>query len=618
MKHLHLLWLVLVARTLSEPFQVPFQVPPSSTAHSTIAPEAIGVISNPERVADQTYDYIIAGGGLTGLTIAAKLLDHPDKFKVLVIENGYYGSEYGRIIDDLNAYGEIFGSSVDHAYETSPQIHQRVEIIRSGNGLGGSTLINGGTWTRPHRDQVDSWEHVFGNTGWNWDNLKKYMGEIEKPRDPTKDKDVTEGHHHPYDRSCHNSKPDEGRVEIGARDRKTNWISAAVFRTGVSMFLNALTKGQVRTDAARSWLEPVLKNNSAKARITLLTGQLVGRVNLEPTEKDDPKYKATGVEFGTHRKKGWRFNVRAKHEVLLAAGSTISPLILQYSGIGPADVLSNPKVKIEQKIDLPVGLNMQDQTTTSVVARTTPESNGQGQVAYFATFAEVFGEHAKYYKSLVNHNATLREWAAETVAGGGFHNQSALFLQYVNYQNWLLGKNNVSYAELFLDTDNHIHIDLWNLLPFTRGYVKILNSYPYLRSFEYNPRYFQNKLDLYGQAAASRLARKLTRSGKMGEFFGEETLPGELLSDDASLEDWARYVKQNFRGNYHGVGTCSMMKKELGGVVDENAKVYGVENLRVVDGSIPPTQVSSHVMNVFYGMAVKISEAILKEYDDKK
>ncbi|GFF25131.1 glucose oxidase [Aspergillus udagawae] len=639
MKHLHLLWLVLVARTLSEPFQVPFQVPPSSTAHSTIAPEATGVISNPERVADQTYDYIIAGGGLTGLTIAAKLLDHPDKFKVLVIENGYYGSEYGRIIDDLNAYGEIFGSSVDHAYETSPQVHQRVEIIRSGNGLGGSTLINGGTWTRPHRDQVDSWEHVFGNTGWNWDNLKKYMDEIEKPRDPTKDKDVTEGHHHPYDRSCHNSKPDEGRVEIGARDRKTNWspLIFALMETvnettgapyqqdlccgiphGVSMFLNTLTKGQVRTDAARSWLEPVLKNNSAKARITVLTGQLVGRVNLEPTEKDDPKYKATGVEFGTHRKKGWRFNVRAKHEVLLAAGSTISPLILQYSGIGPADVLSNPKVKIEQKIDLPVGLNMQDQTTTSVVARTTPESNGQGQVAYFATFAEVFGEHAKYYKSLVNHNATLREWAAETVAGGGFHNQSALFLQYVNYQNWLLGKNNVSYAELFLDTDNHIHIDLWNLLPFTRGYVKVLNSDPYLRSFEYNPRYFQNKLDLYGQAAASRLARKLTRSGKMGEFFGEETLPGELLSDDASLEDWARYVKQNFRGNYHGVGTCSMMKKELGGVVDENAKVYGVENLRVVDGSIPPTQVSSHVMNVFYGMAVKISEAILKEYDDKK
>jgi choline dehydrogenase-like flavoprotein len=52
--------------------------------------------------------------------------------------------------------------------------------------------------------------------------------------------------------------------------------------------------------------------------------------------------------------------------------------------------------------------------------------------------------------------------------------------------------------------------------------------------------------------------------------------------------------------------------------VDENAKVYGVKNLRVVDGSIHPTQVSSHVMTVFYGLAVKVSEAILKEYNDKK
>jgi choline dehydrogenase-like flavoprotein len=46
--------------------------------------------------------------------------------------------------------------------------------------------------------------------------------------------------------------------------------------------------------------------------------------------------------------------------------------------------------------------------------------------------------------------------------------------------------------------------------------------------------------------------------------------------------------------------------------------VYGVEGLRVVDGSIPPTQVSSHVMTVFYGMAVKIAEAILQDYHARK
>ncbi|OQE19310.1 hypothetical protein PENFLA_c019G07910 [Penicillium flavigenum] len=643
MKHTFIPWLILVAGGLSEPFQAPLQGPPSSPTHTAIASDATGIISDPFKVANKTYyDYVVAGGGLTGLTVAAKLIDHPAKFNVLVIESGFYGSEYGPIIDDLNTYGQIFGSSVDHAYETSPQIHKRVEIVRSGNGLGGSTLINGGTWTRPHRDQVNSWEEIFGNSGWNWEGLKEYMDGIEKPRDPTH-ATVTEGSNHTYEPGCHNPNPKHGKVEVGARDQKTPWspLISALMQTanhttgapmrqdlccgqphGVSMFLNTLTNDQIRTDAERSWLDPILHNTTAKARITVLTGQLVGKVNLESTNQstkgDDPKYRATGVEFGTHRKDGWNFNVTAKQEVLLAAGSTISPIILQYSGIGPANVLKAPKVNIEPKIDLPVGLNLQDQTTTTVISETTREGNGQGQAAYFATFAEVFGEHAHHYEAILNNNETLHKWAHETVEGGGFQDESALFLQYVNYQNWLLGKNNVTYAELFMDTSNHIHFDLWNLLPFTRGYVKILDNDPYLRSFEYNPRYFENKLDLYGQAAASKLARNLTRSGEMEKFFGQETLPGELLSDDATLDAWALYVKQNFRPNYHGVGTCSMMKKELGGVVDNTAKVYGVQNLRVVDGSIPPTQVSAHVMTLFYAMASKIGDEILHAYDDKQ
>lgn len=57
-----------------------------------------------------------------------------------------------------------------------------------------------------------------------------------------------------------------------------------------------------------------------------------------------------------------------------------------------------------------------------------------------------------------------------------------------------------------------------------------------------------------------------------------------------------------------------MMARELGGVVDSAARVYDVEGLRVIDGSIPPTQMSSHVMTIFYGMALKIADAILADY----
>ncbi|KAL3463009.1 GMC oxidoreductase-domain-containing protein [Aspergillus heterothallicus] len=85
-----------------------------------------------------------------------------------------------------------------------------------------------------------------------------------------------------------------------------------------------------------------------------------------------------------------------------------------------------------------------------------------------------------------------------------------------------------------------------------------------------------------------------------------------------SWEEWAAYLQQNFRANSHAAGVCSVMAREMGGVVDAAAKVYGTRGLRVVDGSIPPTQVLSHVMTVFYGMALKIADAVLADYAGKQ
>lgn len=102
---------------------------------------------------------------MTGLTAAARLSENPN-ISVLVVEAGYYESNRGPIIEDVNTYGDIFDSSVGYAYQTTPQAADNLSgIVRSGKGLGGSTLINGASWTRPHKSQIDAWESVFGNDG---------------------------------------------------------------------------------------------------------------------------------------------------------------------------------------------------------------------------------------------------------------------------------------------------------------------------------------------------------------------------------------------------------------------------------------------------------------------
>lgn len=569
--------------------------------------------TDPNNIAGRTFDYIIAGGGLTGLTVAAKLTENRN-IHVLVIEKGYYESNDGPIIEDPNTYGQIFGTSVDQQYLTTIQINNRTEAIKAGKGLGGSTLINGDSWTRPDKVQIDSWEKVFGMEGWNWDNVLQYMKDAEISRPPNAAQ-IAAGHY--FDPSCHGFN---GTVHAGPRDNGQPWspIMRALMNTssslgvpvqndmlcghprGVSMILNNVHDDQVRADAAREWLLP----NYQRPNLKILTGQMVGRVIFEQTATGP---KAVGVNFGTN--KAVNYNVSAKHEVLLAAGSAISPLILEYSGIGIKSVLD--QANVTQLVELPVGLNMQDQTTTTVSSRANAAGAGQGQAVYFANFTETFGDYAPQAIELLN--TKLDQWAEETVALGGFHNATALKVQYENYRDWLL-EEDVAFAELFLDTEGKINFDLWDLIPFTRGYTHILSNDPYLWHYSNDPKFFMNELDLLGQAAASKLARELSNKGVMENYFDGEITPGYNLAQNATIFEWADYVKQNFRANWHAIGTCSMMSKELGGVVDATAKVYGTQGLRVIDGSIPPTQVSSHVMTIFYGMALKIADAVLADY----
>lgn len=62
--------------------------------------------------------------------------------------------------------------------------------------------------------------------------------------------------------------------------------------------------------------------------------------------------------------------------------------------------------------------------------------------------------------------------------------------------------------------------------------------------------------------------------------------------------------------NSHPLGTASMMSRELGGVVDPELRVYGTANVRVVDASILPMQISGHLTATLYAVAERASSII--------
>ncbi|KAF7509870.1 hypothetical protein GJ744_007381 [Endocarpon pusillum] len=576
------------------------------------------LVHNPSDIEQHVFDYIIVGGGPAGLTAAARLTENPD-ISVLVVESGFWETDRSPAVFNLTSYGRLFGTNIDHSFTTRIQTaDHRAHIINSGHGLGGSTLINGGAWTRPANVQVDAWEAVFGNDGWTWDKLVPFMKKAENVRAPTSRQQAAGQH---FDSSCHGNG---GPVHVGSLDTNGRYspIIMAFMDTaeemgvpvrndlscgnprGVSMFPVTVTAEGKRCDAGRAWLLPTIQRSNLK----VLVGQWVGKV-LFDTSGDVPV--AIGIQYG--RYKGTTYENHVKFEVLLAAGALVSPLILEYSGIGLSHVLR--EAGVNQLVELPVGVNQQEQTNTRILNSADESGAGQGEAAYFASFNETFADLTPAAYALLNNRTLLKQWAGEVVARGGFHDAELLIMQYENYIHHLQ-RNNVAYSEILLDTWGELSFSVWNLLPFGRGYIHIRDSDPYLRDVDNDPQFFSNEFDLLGQAAATKLARKLSSKGPMAKYWKQELSPGfDAVPEDADIHAWTTWVKSNYRPNLHSVGTCSMMKRSLGGVVSNKARVYGTQALRVIDASIIPTQISSHMIAVLYGMVEKIVESILEDHD---
>ncbi|KAJ9605886.1 hypothetical protein H2200_009735 [Cladophialophora chaetospira] len=297
-----------------------------------------------------------------------------------------------------------------------------------------------------------------------------------------------------------------------------------------------------------------------------------------------------------------------------------SPQLLELSGVGEPAILKPLGIDVVKAMPQ-VGRNFEEQTKNSVNFKpksTDFKGSGPSSAIAFPNVYQVLGEELAT-SAYADTKAGLPAFAA-LLEQNGFILNATTYLPVLQAQLDNLFVDREAATEVFFTVSPStglVGTDLWNLIPLARGSIHINSTNSFAHPIV-EPSYFKHPLDLLLQTHTTMQARQVYNTAPLSDLVEDEVEPGlERVPANASYRDWEDYVLDSFTSVWHPIATLAMMKEELGGVLDSMFKVYGIENVRVVDASALPVQLSAHLSSSLYGFAEKVSENIKEDWAGK-
>ena len=530
----------------------------------------------------KTADFVIVGAGSAGCAMAYRLSEDGSN-SVLVLEFG--GTDAGPFIQMPAALSYPMNMRrYDWGYWSDPEPHlggRRLACPR-GKVIGGSSSINGMVYVRGHAMDYDHWAEA-GAHGWAYADVLPYFKRMETWHDGGHGGDPTwrgtDGPLH-VTRGKRDNPLVQAFVEAG---RQAGYETTGDYngeqQEGFGPMEQTVYNGQ-RWSAANAYLKPALK----RPNCDIVRG-LARKVIIE-------NGRAVGVEY---EQGGQIKRLMARREVVIAASSINSPKLLMLSGIGPAAHLAEHGIDVVAD-RAGVGQNLQDHLELYIqMAASQPVS--------LYKYWNLFG------KALVG-----AQWLF-TKTGLGASNQfeSAAFIR---------SRADVSYPDIqyhFLPiavrydgqaaAEGHgFQAHVGPMRSKSRGAVTLNSSDPKdAPSILFN--YMSHADDWRDFRTCIRLTREIFGQEAFAPYVRHEIQPGADVQSDDELDG---FIREHVESAYHPCGTCKMGdKNDPMAVVDPEARVIGVDGLRVADSSIFPRITNGNLNAPSIMVGEKVSDSLL-------